>query len=133
MLRPFLIKLTLLTIGTAVMIALANMLFPFFNQFQQFTWLCLVFFFLVTLLTGYIGFRGLTKSAHGFVASVNGMVVIKLFLSAAFVIVFVVVSRPEGPAFVVSFFILYVIYTVFEIREMILAQKGKRQQQHESR
>lgn len=133
MLRPFLLKLTLLSTGTAVMIALANMLFPFFTQFQQFTWLSLVFFFLVTLLTGYIGFRGLTKSAHGFVASVNGMVVIKLFLSAAFVIGYVVISRPEGPAFVVSFFILYVIYTVFELREMILAQKGKQQQQHESR
>lgn len=40
------------------------------------------FFFLITLLTGYMGFRGLEKSAHGFVASVNGMVVLKLFLSA---------------------------------------------------
>jgi hypothetical protein len=131
--RSFALKLCLFTVGVAAVVALANLLVPFFTSFSVFTWMSLGFFFIITLLTGYMGFRGLEKSAHGFVASVNGMVVLKLFLSAAFIVVYVVFTHPDGPAFVVSFFVLYVIFTVFEIRELVLAQKIKQQQQHGQR
>jgi len=120
--------LIILSIGLAVIIAVVNYFIPLFQPFQNFTWLSLAFFFIVTLLTGYVGLRGLEKSAHGFVASVNGMVVLKLFMSVIFIITYVVIAKPNSAVFITSFFILYVVFSVFEIRELIMAQKIRRKE-----
>jgi len=117
-----------MTAALAVVIALVNYFVPSLQSFQKFTWLSLTFFFVVTIVSGSIGFRGLEKSAHGFVASVNGMVMLKLFLSVIFIIVYVLIAKPHTPLFITSFFFLYVIYAVFEIRELIIAQKIRRKQ-----
>ena len=123
MFRSFAAKLTILTAALAVIILVMNYLLPFLQSFQDFTWFSLLFFFLVTLVTGYIGFRSFEKTAHGFVSSVNGMMMLKLFLCIIFIIVYVVIAKPHSPVFISSFFFLYLIYTVFEIRELIAAQK----------
>lgn len=123
MLRSFLTRLIVITIILAAIVAVVNYLVPFFGSFGLFTWSALGYFFLLTILTGFIGFRSLEKSPHGFVASVNGIVMIKLFLCVSLVITYVLLAKPESPVFIVSFFILYIIYTVFEIRELIIAQK----------
>jgi peptidoglycan/LPS O-acetylase OafA/YrhL len=122
-LKDFIVKLILVTLFCAVVIAVLNYFIPFFNSFQQFTWAALIYFFALTILAGYIGVRSLSKSAHGFVASVNGIVMLKLFLSAAFVIAYAIITKPHRPDFVISFFLLYVVYTVFLVREFIIAQK----------
>src|ERR1043165_543689 len=129
MFRTFLIRLIFISLLLAVVIAIVNFSVPFFNSFQYFSWSALGFFFLLTLITGRTGFRSFEKSPHGFVASVNGIVLIKLVLSVAFVIAYLWIAKPGRPDFIISFFILYVIYTEFEIRELIFAQKRKVQQQ----
>jgi hypothetical protein len=126
--RSFAAKLLILTTALAVIISIVNYLIPFFQSFQSFTWYALLFFFIVTLITGYIGLRAMEKSAHGFIAGVNGMVMVKLFMSVIFVIVYVLLAKPNKALFITSFFILYVIYSVFEIRELILAQKIQQKQ-----
>ena len=125
MLRSFIVKLSILTGGLALMIVLLNYAVPLFNSVKNFTWLSIAFFFTLTIITGYIGFRSLEKSAYGFVASVNGIVLIKLLLCVGFVIAYLVIARPHAPDFVISFFILYIIYTVFEIRELVIAQRKR--------
>ena len=127
--RSFIIILTILTAGIAIVIAIVNLLIPFFLSVQIFTWSALAFFFALTIITGYMGFRSLEKSAYGFVASVNGIVLLKLALSVAFVVAYLLIAKPDKPNFIISFFILYIIYTVFEIRQLIMAQKRKIQQQ----
>ena len=124
-LRSFIIMLIVVTAGMAMVIAIVNALIPFFLSIQVFTWLSLTFFFVLTIITGYIGVRSLEKSAHGFVASVNGIVLLKLLLSVGFIITYVLVAKPHTPNFIISFFILYVFYTVFEIRQLIILQKKK--------
>lgn len=127
--RSFIVYLVILTIILTVMSVLVNYFIPFFHSFQQFTWFSLAFFFVLTVLTGYIGFRSLEKSAYGFVASVNGIVLLKLMLSVGFLIAYLVITKPGSPYFVISFFVFYIIYTVFEIRQLIIAQKIKAEQQ----
>jgi hypothetical protein len=129
--RSFAAKLTILTAALALIIAVMNYLSPFLQSFQNFTWFSLLFFFLVTLITGYIGFRSFEKTAHGFVSSVNGMMMIKLFLCIIFIIAYVVIAKPKTVVFISSFFFLYLIYTVFEIRELILAQKMLQKQKQD--
>ena len=115
----------------ALFIAILNYTVPFFHAFQDFTWLSLVFFIVLTIITGKIGFRSLQKSPYGFVASVNGIVILKLFLGVGFIIAYVLIAKPEGPSFIISFFVLYVFYTVFEIRTLIIAQRKKPGKQKE--
>jgi len=127
--RSFIFSLIILTTVMTVISALVNYLVPFFHSIQNFTWFSLAFFFVLTAITGYIGFRSLEKSAYGFVASVNGIVLLKLLLSVGFLIAYLVITKPGSPYFIISFFVFYIIYTVFEIRQLIIAQKRKIEQQ----
>lgn len=127
--RSFVISLLILTLIMALISAVVNYLVPFFHSIQNFTWFSLAFFFGLTIITGYIGFRSLEKSAYGFVAGVNGIVLLKLMLSVGFLIVYIVITKPGTPYFIISFFVFYIIYTVFEIRQLIIAQRRKSEQQ----
>ena len=127
--RFFIIQLVILTVGTAVLIAIANYFIPFFQALQNIMWISLAFFFMLTIITGYLGFRSIEKNAYGFVSNVNGMVMLKLFFCVAFVVTWLLIAKPGKPDFVIPFFILYVIFTVFEIRQLVMAQKRQSQQQ----
>ena len=105
-LRSFIMTLTILTVVLAILIAVVNYLIPFFLSIQIFTWSALAFFFALTIITGYMGFRSLEKSSHGFVASVNGIVLLKLALSIAFIVAYLLIAKPGKPNFIISFFIL---------------------------
>jgi len=129
--RKFLIKLFIFSILVAISFAIADFAVPMFASYQSFTWLALIFFFLLNGVTGFIGFRALKKSPHGFVASVNGIVALKILLCVVFVVIYMVVAQPNSGLFIISFFILYVIYTVFEIRELIAAQKNQLKQKQD--
>ncbi|MBA2421702.1 MAG: hypothetical protein H0V61_00560 [Chitinophagales bacterium] len=116
-------KLIIYTLGMALLVSIINFVSPFFNYFSQFTWIALAFFAVLTALSLYIGLRGLQKQAYGFVASVNGVVLIKLFLSILLVLIYVMVARPNSPSFIIPFFFFYIVYTIFEVRELILVQR----------
>ena len=118
-------KLIICTTGMALLVALASYLLPAMAPFQSFTWISLIFFALLTALTLYIGLTGLEKSSYGFVASVNGIVLVKLMFSAVLVLVYVVITRPHNPFFIIPFFVFYILFTVFEVRELLMAQKIK--------
>ncbi|MBK6484419.1 MAG: hypothetical protein KBF32_02325 [Chitinophagales bacterium] len=118
-------RLIIYCAAIALLVVIAGLLFPAITSFQDFTWLSFLFFSLLTALTLYIGLRGLEKSSYGFVASVNGIVLLKLMLSVVLVLVYVIVTRPKEPQFILPFFLFYILFTVFEVRELLLAQKAK--------
>ncbi len=118
-------RLIIYSAAIAVLVVIAGLLFPAIASFQDFTWLSLVFFSLLTALTLYIGLRGLEKSSYGFVASVNGIVLLKLMLSVILVLLYVIFVKPKEPLFILPFFLFYILFTVFELRELLLAQKAK--------
>ena len=118
-------RLIIYSAAIAVLVVIAGLLFPAIASFQDFTWLSLIFFSLLTALTLYIGLRGLEKSSYGFVASVNGIVLLKLMLSVILVLLYVIFVKPKEPMFILPFFLFYILFTVFELRELLLAQKAK--------
>lgn len=118
-------KLMVLTIVLAIAILVANYSVALFKAFETFTWSCLAFFFIVTVATLYMGLKGLEKSSHGFVATVNGIVMIKLFLSVGLVIGYLLLAKPNNGWFILPFFVFYIVFTVFEIRELLKGQKLK--------
>lgn len=118
-------KLIICTAGMALIVALLSYLFPAMAGFQSFTWIALIFFSLITALTLYIGLTGLEKSNYGFVASVNGIVLVKLMLSVVLVLAYVLIAKPKDPVFIIPFFLFYIVFTVFEIWQLLMAQKVK--------
>lgn len=125
MFRLVLIKLLVFTVALALLAAFSIIWIPAMLPFQSFTWIALVFFFLVTTLSLYIGLKGLEKSSYGFVASVNGIVLLKLMLSVVLIIVYMLLVKPKDPVFIVPFFLFYIFFTVFEVRELLLTQNKK--------
>ena len=118
-------RLIIYSAAIAVLVVIAGLLWPSIASFRDFTWLSFTFFALLTGLTLYIGLRGLEKSSYGFVASVNGIVLLKLMLSVVLVLVYVILTKPKEPQFILPFFIFYILFTVFEVRELLLAQNMK--------
>ncbi len=122
MYRSAFIKLVIFTAIIAVLTAIANFFIPALLPFQAFSWISMAFFFLVTAVTIYIGLNGLGKSSYGFVASVNGIVLLKLMLSVVLIIVYMLLARPKDPMFILPFFAFYICFTVFEVRALLIAQ-----------
>lgn len=123
MFRLVFFKLVVFTVAIALLAASGIIWIPAMLPFQVFTWIALVFFFLVTALSLYIGLKGLEKSSYGFVASVNGIVLLKLMLSVMLIIVYMLFAKPKDPVFIVPFFLFYIFFTVFEVRELLIAQQ----------
>lgn len=125
MFRLVFFKLVVFSVAVALLAAFGLIWIPSMLPFQVFTWIALVFFFLVTTVSLYIGLKGLEKSSYGFVASVNGIVLLKLMLSVMLIIVYMLITKPEDPVFIVPFFLFYIFFTVFEVRELLIAQNKK--------
>jgi hypothetical protein len=118
-------RLVIYTAAMAFLVALGTYMIPAMAPFQTFTWISLAFFSLITAFTLYIGIKGLEKNSYGFVASVNGIVLVKLMLSIVLVLAYVLIERPKDPKFIIPFFIFYILFTIFEVREILMAQKVK--------
>ncbi|MCS6916615.1 MAG: hypothetical protein RMK52_06385 [Chitinophagales bacterium] len=119
----FTLRLLLLTGLLALLLAGIGCLTDASHPAFSFGWWALLFFGVITWLTGWMGLRSLKQSARGFVTAVSATVMIKLLASAAFVATYAWITKPDSPVFIIPFFVLYVVFTVFEIREVIAAQK----------
>lgn len=119
----FTLRLLALAAVAAILLAGAGWLLGYNHPAIVFGWWALLFFLFITLFTGWLGLNALRQSARGFVAAVSSMVMIKLLASAAFVAGYALWMHPESPVFIIPFFVLYVLFTVFEIRQLIGAQK----------
>ncbi|MBA2584081.1 MAG: hypothetical protein H0V01_11930 [Bacteroidetes bacterium] len=72
------------------------------------------FFFVITVLTHYFLTKAAIKSPGRFPAYYMGGVTLKLFISMIFIVIYAVLNKGEAKVFLLSFFILYLIYTSFE-------------------
>lgn len=78
-----------------------------------------LFFMLITILAYWLGMYGLKKAADSSVFIVLGTVVAKMLLSMIFALIFIYGSRFNKVAFLISFFLPYFIYTIFEIYSLM--------------
>jgi hypothetical protein len=108
----------LLSISMALVAAGLQWLNPDFLTWTQVMWQWVFF----TLMTAKILFLG-GKAIHHpnpnlFTALTLGSVLGKLMASLVFLFIYTKVLQPEGRAFIVLFFVLYLGYTIFEIRTL---------------
>jgi len=81
-------------------------------------------FFMV--VTGGLYYMLLRSTGNKFSRFVNQFMILtfaKLFLYIIIIVVYVVLNKPDAFPFVITFFIFYIIYTVFEIMSFLNDQK----------
>ena len=75
----------------------------------------LVFFIATTLLSFLFLQKKIEGSPSGFVTAFMANSAIRLMFSLAIIVVYALTNRPDSVNFILSFFILYVIFTAFEV------------------
>lgn len=82
-------------------------------------------FFIVTLVTYYLALKYVKKKISSFVNFYMLTTFIKLLLFIIIIVVYLMVNKPDALPFVVSFFILYLLFTVFEVVNLLHITKSE--------
>lgn len=110
----FLLFLGIVSACTAIGLFLLNLL-PGFQVHAPFAWGTLVFFILFTLLAFWYGnMAARSSNKHQFTNAFMGLTMIKMLFSLMIVVGYFFLAKPSDKLFIVPFFGIYLIYTVFE-------------------
>ncbi|NTV82710.1 MAG: hypothetical protein HGA23_00235 [Bacteroidales bacterium] len=118
--QQFIIRLTILSLITGILVFILNRLFSSEIIPPALPWL-IILFYLVTAVVHYALLRISAMNPRKFVGYFMLATFAKLMVYLVVMVAYVFKVREGMLAFVLSFFMLYIIYTVFEV-VTILAQ-----------
>lgn len=113
--RRFFAELSLVSAATALLLYLLYYV-PAIAEFAFLGWLALFLFIMLSVVMFFLGLRaarGANKNA--FTTVVLGFSVAKLALSAVLILIYFQVYEPSSKWFILPFFAVYLIYTIFEV------------------
>jgi hypothetical protein len=118
----FLIQLILFSLVLGVVVILAWFLLPskFITPALPFM---IPFYFSLSILIQYILLKGIDKKLASFVNRYMLITVVKLFLLIAVIIIYVFTNKQDALQFMITFFIFYLCYTVFEVVSILRLPK----------
>lgn len=86
-----------------------------FKAFSNLSWLSLALFILLSIGMYFGGFKAaMSDNKHTFTNAVLGFTIGKMFLSIIVILGYNELIKPESKLFIVPFFTIYVVFTVFE-------------------
>lgn len=96
-------------------------------------WMALVFFAGLTTVLTKISLKSSQKGGSRFVTSVMGNTGLRMLLCVVFVVIYWVNANPRDLQFVAYFFILYLFFTVFEIKFLLHKLRSDKKEGLESK
>ena len=118
-------QLGLITAGTVAILILLHS-YTVFGETQVFSWLSLGFFFSLSLLMYLMGRKSAVSSdKNAFTTLIMVFIFSKMLLSVLIVVVYVKTAEPQSKLFVVPFFLVYLIYTIFETNTLMIVGRTK--------
>ncbi len=115
-LNRFLFRLISIT-AVSFLIVLGSQSIPYFEGTFLFTIVGIVFFLVLTLIVFYAGQRAAKSSdVNSLTRLIMGLVFVKLFCCVILVAVYHKLFNPTDNHYLILFFLIYVIYTAFEVR-----------------
>jgi len=78
-----------------------------------------VFYYSCSLISYIFLDRSFSKKINRFVSVYMLTTAVKLFLYVAVIIIYALVNRKDAIPFLLNFFILYLVYTVFEVIQIV--------------
>ena len=122
-LQNFYTQLTIVTVFTAIILFLLNQATAL-QPYQMFSWICLVFFLLLTLIMYYFGERASkSKNKNDFTNTVIGFMAGKMMLAGIIIVMYSKLVEPVSKIFILPFFVVYIIFTTFETYFMMKVGK----------
>ncbi len=79
----------------------------------------LIFFTLISFLSHYIIVKAGQSRITKFSTSFMGITSLKLFLYLIFIIVYLLIDKTNALVFVLTFFIVYLLFTIFETSSLL--------------
>lgn len=121
--RPILNKLFLFSSIVGVLIAVLHF-FNLVGDYPDFVWISWAFFSLITALVLHTASLYRTmKSPRSVVNVILSAMMMKFMLSLFLILIYFFVSKPPTAYFVLPFFVLYTIFTVWETGELVKMTK----------
>ncbi len=113
----FVFKLLILTLILAV---LTFFMFRFIETSEQiWFWGSLAFFFALGVGISAISHRALKASNSAFFRGVMGAIGLRMMLGIFFLAIYLIVSEIKAKEFIVYYLILYLLFTIFEIYQLV--------------
>lgn len=101
--------------------------FSFIPQLQStiaFGWIYTAFMIIWSIVMYTSGRKAaLNPNKNKFTNVIMGSTMGKLFLSAAIVVAYFLIFKPDSKFFLISFFVVYILFTIFETRFMLQLSK----------
>lgn len=119
----FYVQLGIVTVFTAIILLLLNQI-QALQPYQLFSWLCLGFFVIFTFAMYFFGHQSAkSDNKNDFTNAVIGFMVGKMMFAGMIIVMYNKIVEPTSKIFILPFFVVYVIYTVFETYFMMKVGK----------
>jgi len=112
--KKSIIYLSAMTLLLVFLTVIVSLIFPSLHVTPAFPYI-LIFYYVVTLLIILILGKSMQKQIRYFVNSYMITTFIKLILFSLVVVVYLLLNKKDAIPFVVTFFIYYLFYTIFEV------------------
>ncbi len=121
--KSFFTQLLLVTLVTIVMIVLLGMV-PALSNFTDLSWVTCSFFVVVSIIMFFFAHRAaMSESKYAFSNIIFGFMMGKMMLTIGLVMGYNNFMQPSTKLFLIPFFIVYLIYTIFETSFMMKLSK----------
>lgn len=112
--RQFVSQLTIVTIIVSVVLWLLST-FPIFDTHQRLSWMSLILFVIISIIMFFSGRWGVAHANKGmFISLMYAYMGLKMLLSIIMIMLYYFYVEPESNLFILPFFTVYFIYTIFE-------------------
>lgn len=115
---PYFLQLLLFSSLVAIIIGILKQFFPG-NYIHQAIWMILIFYATVTAVIHYLTSNAVNRSDSSFITAILGSMGLKLLLSIAFMVFYLLNNRVNSTWFAVDLIVLYLFFTVFEISSLL--------------
>jgi|AntRauTorckE5430_2_1112549.scaffolds.fasta_scaffold19852_2 uncharacterized membrane protein YfcA len=112
--RQFASQLTIVTIFVSVVLWILSAL-PLFYTHQQLSWMSLILFVAISMVMFFSGRWGAAHENKGlFISLMYIYMGFKMLLSIMLIMLYYLYAEPESNLFILPFFTVYFIFTIFE-------------------
>ncbi|MCR9102693.1 MAG: hypothetical protein NXI25_22260 [bacterium] len=112
--KAFYLHLALVTLIAAATAYGINT-FPQFADVQPIAWISLAIFVLLSVVMYYAGRKAaFSDNKHDFTNVSLGVTIGKIFIAILFILGYNQLMQPDSRFFIIPFFLMYLIYTIFE-------------------
>ncbi|MCB0518801.1 MAG: hypothetical protein H6577_19130 [Lewinellaceae bacterium] len=121
--RRFFLQLIMLT-GSALVVLILFQFSPVFKADRLLSFFSLAFFAGITVVMYLMAVKAaVSKDKNAFTRLIMVFTFVKLFLSITIIIAYTKVAQPTGKYFILPFFLVYLVFTIFET--LFMTKLGK--------